>query len=101
MAQIGNKINSWLNGQWAKHGRPFGKSQAAAVRRLMGRAEIKKELSISEEGLSEEMEHACDIQHDVYWAHSCYLPEDEMNYVKEDTPRLFKLEELCVVKKAA
>lgn len=44
MAQIGNKINSYLNGEWAKHGRPFGKKLAARVRRMMGKEEIIKQL---------------------------------------------------------
>lgn len=31
----GNKINSWLNGEWAKHGKPWGKKIASKRRRKM------------------------------------------------------------------
>ena len=41
MAQIGNKQNSYLNGEWAKHGRPFGKKVASKVRRQIDKKIIK------------------------------------------------------------
>lgn len=48
MAQIGNKVNSYLNGQWAKHGRPFGKKLAARARRILGKKEISEQLRSKE-----------------------------------------------------
>lgn len=44
MAQIGNKINSYLNGEWAKHGRRDGKKRAARKRRILGQREIQEQL---------------------------------------------------------
>jgi hypothetical protein len=49
MAQIGNKINSWLNGEWAKHGRPYGKKLAAHRRRIISKLIIRKERDNSEQ----------------------------------------------------
>jgi hypothetical protein len=43
MAQVGNKINSWLNGEWAKHVRPFGKKLAARRRRFISKLIIREE----------------------------------------------------------
>lgn len=33
MVRVGSKMNSFLNGEWAKHGRPGGKRYAAKARR--------------------------------------------------------------------
>jgi hypothetical protein len=41
--RVGNKINSSLNGEWAKHGRPFGKKVAASRRRALDKEIIKTE----------------------------------------------------------
>ena len=49
MAQVGNKINSYLNGEWAKHGRPHGKKHAARMRRIESQTIIKKEINEKEE----------------------------------------------------
>ena len=49
MAQVGNKINSYLNGEWAKHGRPFGKKYAARMRRIESQTIIAKEKNEQEE----------------------------------------------------
>jgi len=38
--RVGNKLNSFLNGEWAKHGRPFGKKLAASRRRKNDKKEI-------------------------------------------------------------
>ncbi|MEO6978734.1 MAG: hypothetical protein ABI113_10160 [Mucilaginibacter sp.] len=38
--RVGNKINSFLNGEWAKHARPFGKKRAASKRRALDKKEI-------------------------------------------------------------
>lgn len=35
--RVGNKINSFLNGEWAKHARLFGKKCAASKRRALGK----------------------------------------------------------------
>ncbi len=45
MAQIGNKQNSYLNGEWAAHGRPWGKKMAAKGRRQQDKAIIKAAIS--------------------------------------------------------
>jgi hypothetical protein len=42
MAQIGNKINSWLNGEWAKHARPRGKKLASHRRRFISKLIIRE-----------------------------------------------------------
>ena len=42
--RVGNKMNSFLNGEWAGHGRPWGKKIAAKKRRKIGRIFIKNEL---------------------------------------------------------
>lgn len=56
MAQIGNKINSFLNGEWAKHVRWFGKRETAGIRRMESKEIIRKETSLNEDGLLVEME---------------------------------------------
>ena len=38
MAQLGNKQNSYLNGEWATHGRPHGKKLGSKRRRRIGKA---------------------------------------------------------------
>lgn len=43
MAQVGSKENSFLNGEWAKHGRPFGKKRASKARRQLDKKIIKKD----------------------------------------------------------
>lgn len=43
MAQIGNKQNSYLNGEWVKHGRSFGKKKAARARRAVDKKIIDNE----------------------------------------------------------
>ena len=40
----GSKMNSFLNGEWAKHGRPFGKKKAASKRRMRGKKIIRESL---------------------------------------------------------
>jgi len=40
----GSKMNSFLNGEWAKHGRPFGKKKAASKRRMLGKKIIRESL---------------------------------------------------------
>lgn len=40
----GNKMNSFLNGEWAKHGRPGGKREAARRRRQMDKKIIRESL---------------------------------------------------------
>ena len=45
MAQIGNKINSGLNGEWAKHVRWFEKRITAGIRRIRGKEIIYEELN--------------------------------------------------------
>ena len=40
--RVGNKINSFLNGEWVKHARPWGKKFTSRIRRGMD----KKEKSI-------------------------------------------------------
>ncbi len=45
MAQVGNKINSYLNGEWAKHARPFLKRLTTRRRRFEGKDFIRKEIA--------------------------------------------------------
>lgn len=42
--RVGNKMNSFLNGEWAKHGRPWGKKLAASRRRKLDKKIIRDEL---------------------------------------------------------
>ena len=101
MAQIGNKINSWLNGEWAKHGRPFGKRQAASVRRMLGKEEIRQETALTEDGDKQEEYKMLDVITDVIgwidyaWEHD----EKASRYLDESPKRLYQLEELCKNKK--
>ena len=43
----GSKMNSYLNGEWATHGRPFGKKVAAKKRRLISKKIIKEDLGLN------------------------------------------------------
>lgn len=38
----GNRQNSHLNGEWARHGRPYGKKIAAKKRRKVDKKEVKE-----------------------------------------------------------
>ncbi len=49
MAQVGNKTNSFLNGEWARHVRRFGKQMTSGLRRLDAKKIIRKELIFKEE----------------------------------------------------
>lgn len=40
--KIGSRENSYLNGEWAKHGRPWGKKIASKKRRKKGKKDIKE-----------------------------------------------------------
>lgn len=42
--RVGSKINSFLNGEWAKHARPGGKRRAASKRRQEDKEETQKRL---------------------------------------------------------
>jgi len=43
--RVGNKQNSYLNGEWAGHGRPWGKKIAAHKRRMLDKKIIRDELN--------------------------------------------------------
>jgi hypothetical protein len=43
--RVGNKQNSFLNREWAKHARKWGKFFTAKIRRNVDKRIIKKELS--------------------------------------------------------
>ena len=43
--RVGNKQNSFLNGEWCKHMKKFGKRFTAGIRRNVGKEIIRKELS--------------------------------------------------------
>lgn len=43
--RVGNKENLFLNGEWAKHGRAFGKKFAAKARRRIGKKIICQEFN--------------------------------------------------------
>ncbi len=45
MAQLGHKLNSWLNGQWGTHGQKEDKRQGNKRRRNWGRSVIREQLS--------------------------------------------------------
>lgn len=40
--RVGNRINSFLNGEWAKHVRKFGKKRGSKKRRVLAKIEIKQ-----------------------------------------------------------
>jgi len=42
--RVGHKINSFLNGQWCKHARKWGKWFGNRARRNLDRETIKKDL---------------------------------------------------------
>jgi|APIni6443716594_1056825.scaffolds.fasta_scaffold06547_7 hypothetical protein len=44
MKHPGSKENSFLNGEWKKHGKKYGKKLAARIRRAIGKELINKEL---------------------------------------------------------
>jgi hypothetical protein len=46
--RVGNKINSYLNGEWGKHAKPFFKKLAASRRRQEGKEIIRQNASGSE-----------------------------------------------------
>lgn len=50
MAQIGNKNNSYLEGEWGKHAHQGGKKVSAKRRRAKDSNEIKEELNIDRDG---------------------------------------------------
>jgi hypothetical protein len=56
--RTGNKLNSYLNGEWAKHGGKFGKKLAAGRRRKNDKKEITIGLIDYKEGFSEEVEES-------------------------------------------
>lgn len=41
MAQLGNKQNCYLNGEWGKHVKKFTKRYTARARRQIGKEEIR------------------------------------------------------------
>ena len=43
-SRVGNKINSGINGEWARHIRKWGKRVTSHIRRQRGRKEIKDRL---------------------------------------------------------
>jgi hypothetical protein len=45
MAQVGNKQNSFLNGEWAKHTRRQGKKRTSGIRRILDKLIIRQELN--------------------------------------------------------
>jgi len=47
MAQIGNKQNSFLNGEWAKHVRRKEKKHTSGIRRIIDKLIIRNELYIA------------------------------------------------------
>lgn len=44
--RVGNKQNSYLNGEWAGHARPWGKKLAARRRRMLDKKIIKQEMEL-------------------------------------------------------
>lgn len=45
MAQIGNKQNSYLNGEWAKHVRKDWKRITSHIRRMLNKKIIRQDLN--------------------------------------------------------
>jgi intergrase/recombinase len=43
--RIGNKQNSYLNGEWCKHMKKFGKTYTSHIRRMIGKKEIVNQLN--------------------------------------------------------
>jgi len=46
--RIGNKQNSYLNGEWARHTRKFGKKVGSKARRSVSKLEIKDRINGNE-----------------------------------------------------
>jgi hypothetical protein len=42
--RVGNKQNSFLNGEWAKHVRKGSKKHTSSIRRMFSKKAIRKEL---------------------------------------------------------
>ena len=43
--RVGNKQNSYLNGEWAGHVRRWGKRFASGVRRMMSKKIVRNEIN--------------------------------------------------------
>ncbi len=99
MAQIGNKLNSFLNGEWCRHARSGGKQEAAGARRMEGKEIILHELNPKDD----DSDKAWDIIHaNMYDNGLTRMVELEglSAFISEDKPQLFPLEELCIRKAA-
>ena len=46
--RVGNKQNSYLNGEWAGHVRKYGKKITSGIRRMFDKKIIKEELDLIE-----------------------------------------------------
>ena len=44
MAQVGNKQNSFLNGEWTRHAKKWGKKLTAGLRRSFLKKDLRKRL---------------------------------------------------------
>ena len=43
MAQLGNKLNAYINGEWGKHVKKWMKQKTSRIRRQMEKRKIKED----------------------------------------------------------
>lgn len=111
MAQIGNRINSGINGEWAAHVRSFGKRLTAGLRRLESKKIIREETETLKYDYWNELLTSSDpFDLDGYcsfhYASEYFAwndPDDDCvhRFIKESPKHLYPMDELCVLKKAA
>ena len=107
MAQVGNKINSFLNGEWARHVRSWSKRQTAGIRRMVGKEEIRETLAMPDYRMDgvDNMGKFDEYYNDG-WNHWMYCRDVDNERIdgllkRESDKQLYPLGELCVMKKAA
>ena len=110
MAQVGNKINSFLNGEWARHVRAWGKRQTSCIRRMMAKEEIRVELSAPDYRMDgvDNMGTFDEYYNDGWndWMYACGGSKEDTDRAESMVGRnvdrhVYPLSELCVMKKAA
>lgn len=105
MAQIGNKINAGLNGEWGAHVRPFLKRVTASRRRLQGMAVVREERSVSPFADYETLDtlQRKEIKENIFEevVVESIGEEQYLTMTSNEGHRLYPLQELCIMKKAA
>ncbi len=101
MAQIGNKINSVLNGEWAKHVRCWGKRETAGIRRMEGKEVIRHELNPQDDNSDLAYSISFEIMHGYFASmrEADAITLCERQYKNENDKHIYPLTEL--IKNAA